>query len=269
MARILTSLRGRFLGLDDRRRLVAPAGFVAGDHGSQIALPSPGAVAFFDDFLGDVIADQWNVRVGSDASGNVPGAAIAAAAGNVQIGGVLRLVTGDATASMAVGGVQLEQVLNWQASNGGLSLEARLNLADSTSVACFIGFTDQAAALEMPIQSAASADTLTTNASDAVGFLFDTSMVNDTWWLTGVMADTDATAQNSTFAPVNGVFETLRVEVSASGAAAFFRNGKPVGVRMANALTSGADLTPVVAMFPRTTAVRTLDLDYVHVAMNR
>lgn len=264
MARILTSVRGRSLGLDDRRRLVAPAGFVAGDHGSQIALPSPSTVSFFDDFLGDVIADQWNVRLGSDVTGNVPAATV-----NAQISGVLRLVTGDATPSMAVGGIQVDQFLNWQASNGGLAFEVRLNLADITSVACFLGFTDQVAALEMPIQSAVSNDTLTLNASDAVGFMFDTSMQTDNWWLVGVAANTPATAQNSSFPPVNGVYETLRVEVNTGGAASFFRNGRPVGARMTNALTPATDLTPVVAVFPRAAAVRTLDLDYVHVSMNR
>jgi hypothetical protein len=248
---------------------LVPAGLVSGDHGSQLAHPSPSCVSFLDDFLGDVIADQWNARVGSDASGNIPGAAIVGSASNAQIGGVLRLSTGDATASMAVGGIQLEQVLNWQAGNGGLAFEARVNFAAITSVACFIGFTDQAAALEMPIQSAASANTITTNATDAVGFMFDTSMATANWWLVGVANDTDATAQNSGFAPAAGVFETLRVGITATGAATFHRNGKQVGSRMTGALTPATDLTPVVAMFPRTTAVKTFDVDYVHVSMNR
>jgi hypothetical protein len=121
----------------------------------------------------------------------------------------------------------------------------------------------------MPIQTAASANTLTSNASDAVGFMFDTSMTDDNWWLVGVDTDVDATHQDTGFAPVAATYETLRVEVGADGGAVFFRNGLQVGTKMAAAITPGTDITPVVAIFPRTTAVKTIDIDYIHASMNR
>lgn len=263
MSRIVTSLHGRLGGFDEFGRLIVPAGFVAGEHGSQIALPSVRTVSFFDDFLGDVIADQWNLVEGTDSA--TSDAAILAGG----IGGVLRITTGDAGTGLAADMPQLTQALQWQASNGGLVFEARIKLSAITTCYAFLGFTDLVT-LEAPIISAGSADTFTTNASDAVGFMFDTRMTTDTWWLTGVAADVDATMQNSGFAPVADTYEVLRVEVSATGVATFYRNGKQVGTAMTGALTAATDLTPTIAVGKTSVAASmTADLDYVHVAMNR
>lgn len=263
MSEIQTSLHGRLLGLDTQGRLVAPAGIVSGSHGSQIAAPSPSRVSFFDDFLGDVITDQWNLVEGTDSA--TSDAAILAGG----IGGVLRITTGDAGTGLAADMPQLTQALQWQASNGDLVFEARIKLSAITTCYAFLGFTD-VVTLEAPIISAASADTFTTNATDAVGFMFDTRMTTDNWWLTGVANDVDATMQNSGFAPVADTYEVLRVEVNASGAATFFRNGKQVGSTMAGAVTPGADLTPTIAVGKTSVAASmTADLDYVHVSMAR
>jgi hypothetical protein len=263
MSRILTSLHGHLLGLDNDGRLLCPGGFVSGNHGSQIALPSPRVVSFFDDFLGDVIADQWNLVEGTDSA--TSDAAILAGG----IGGILRITTGDAGTGLAADMPQLTQALQWQASNGGLVFEARIKLSAITTCYAFLGFTDLVT-LEAPIISAASADTFTSNASDAVGFMFDTRMSTDNWWLTGVAADVDATHQNSGYAPVADTYEVLRVEVSAAGVANFFRNGIQVGSAMTGALTPGADLTPTIAVGKTSVAASmTADLDYVHVAMLR
>jgi hypothetical protein len=263
MSRILTSLHGHLLGLDSSGRLVCPAGFVAGNHGSQIALPGPGVVSFFDDFLGDVIADQWNLVEGTDSA--TSDAAILAGG----IGGVLRITTGDAGTGLAADMPQLTQALQWQASNGGLVFECRISMSQITEAYCFVGFTDLVT-LEAPIISAGSADTFTTNATDAVGFMFDTRMTTDNWWLTGVANDVDATHQNSGYAPVVNTYEVLRIEVSAAGVATFYRNGIQVGTAMTGALTAATDLTPTIAFGKlSTTTSITANLDYVHVAMAR
>ena len=263
MAEIQTSLHGRLLGLDTAGRLICPAGFVSGSNGSQIALPSPSTVSFFDDFLGDVIADQWNLVEGTDSA--TSDAAILAGG----IGGVLRITTGDAGTGLAADMPQLTQALQWQASNGGLTFECRISMSQITEAYCFVGFTDLVT-LEAPIISAGSADTITTNASDAVGFMFDTRMTTDVWWLVGVAANTDATLQNSGFAPVVDTYEVLRIEVTAAGAANFFRNGKQVGTTMSGALTAATDLTPTIAFGKLSTATSiTANLDYVSVSSNR
>ena len=60
----LTSIHGTSLALaptgtegaaKGKRSVLAPGGFASGDHGNQIAAPSPSTVSFFEDFLGDVI----------------------------------------------------------------------------------------------------------------------------------------------------------------------------------------------------------------------
>jgi hypothetical protein len=65
-------------------------------------------------------------------------------------------------------------------------------------------------------------------------------------------------------------YVTLRVEVSAAGLATFYINGTQVGTSMSGAVTAATDLTPCVYVSNTdgTTPV-TLDVDYVHVAMNR
>lgn len=273
MAQILTSIHGRKAGLTaegangahkGKARFMAPGGFVAGEHGNQFDIASPSKIVMFDDFVGDVIADQWDAQEGTDSATS----ASAILAGG--IGGVLRITTGDAGTGLAADMVQITQALQWQASNGGLVFQTRLKLSAITTCYVFVGFTDLAASLEAPIESAASANTLTSNATDAVGFMFDTRMSTDNWWLVGVAGNTDATAQNVGSAPVADDYETLRIEVSATGAATFFRNGLQVGTAMAGAVTAATDLTPTVNVSKTSVAASmTADFDYVHVAMNR
>jgi hypothetical protein len=256
-------LHGREVGLDSNRKLVAPKGFRSGNHGKQIDLPSVDRVAFFDDFLGDVIADQWNTVEGTDSA--TSDAAILAGG----IGGVLRLTTGDAGTGLAADMVQINRALQWQASNGDLVMQTRLKLSAITTCYAFIGFTD-VVTLEAPIESAASANTLTSNATDAVGFMFDTRMTDDKWWLVGVATNVDATHQNTTFAPVADDYATFRIEISATGVATFFYNGVQVGTTMTGAVTAATDLTSTIAVSKTSVAASmTMDIDYVHVAMNR
>lgn len=263
MTRIVTSLHGQSVGLDADRRLVVPRGLIVGEHGSQIALPSPSKVALFDDFIGDAMDARWNIVEGTDSATS----AESILAGG--IGGVLRLTTGDAGTGLAADTIQLTQALQWQASNGGLCFEARIKLSAITTCWAFLGFTDLVT-LEAPIESAASADTFTTTATDAVGWMFDTRMSTDNWWLTGVANDVDATMQNSTFAPVAATYETLRVEVSTAGVATFYRNGKQVGSAMSGAVTAATDLTPTIAVSKTSVAASmTLDCDYIAVSMDR
>lgn len=265
MSQILTSLHGRQLGLDSRGALIAPNGIRTGQHGKQIALPSPDQVVLFDDFLGDLIADEWAPVEGTDTTG----ASQAVLAGS--IGGALRLTTGDDDANLTVltdlSGV-VGGYLNWQASNGGLFMQARIKTSRITLAYLFVGFTDSVSA-EVPIQCN-SGETLTTTATDAVGFVFDTAFTSDTWHLCGVATDVDATAQILTAAPVAADYETLRVEVTAAGVATFFRNGVQVGTAMTAAVTAAADLTPAIYVSNTDgTDPITLDVDYIAVGMNR
>lgn len=272
MVQILTSLHGRKVGLaaegttgaaKGKSRLVSGGGFISGEHGNQFDHPSPSKVVLFDDFLGDVLADEW-AAVETDTDG-----AQAVLAGG--IGGVLRITTGndDGNGVVLPDASGVTSYLNWQASNGGLVMQARVKMSRITDAYLFVGFTDLIT-IEAPVISAGSAETITTNATDAVGFVFDTNFTTDTFHLVGVANNTDATVQTLTTAPVADDYATFRIEVNASGVATFFYNGSPVGSAMTGAVTAGVDLTPVVlASNLDGTSALNCDVDYIHVAMNR
>lgn len=272
MVQILTSLRGRDVGLapegktgahKGKRELISAGGFRSGVHGNQFSHPSPSRVVLIDDFLGDVLADEWNA-IETDTDG-----AQAVLAGG--IGGILRITSGNDDGN----GVVLPDLsgvtsyLNWQASNGGLEMQVRFKMSRITDAYAFIGFTDLVT-VEAPIISAGSVDTLTSNATDAVGFMFDTNMATDTFHLVGVATDVDATRQAISAAPVADDYATFRLEVSAAGAATFYLNGLQVGTTMSGAVTAAADLTPIVAVSNQDgTSALTAEVDYIALGMNR
>jgi hypothetical protein len=169
-----------------------------------------------DDFFGDSLDPRWNGVNGSDGTVVAPGIATGVAAAN----GVALLSSGtNVGGTMTLNGVQLESQLNWLVSKGGLAFEARVRIPGiATNAAWFLGYTDSVAVLEMPFTLAAG-NVLTSTASNAVGFLYDTASDDpDNWWAVGVANDVDATKQNLGVAP-STVFETLRVDVNRSGVA--------------------------------------------------
>lgn len=268
-AEIKKSILGRRLGLTSGGRLVCPQGFISGDPGSQRYHGNPGMVEIWDDFLGDVIADEWNSRKGSD------GATVDWAV-NAQKNGVIRGVTGaGAGVTMAANGIQIDSALNWYPSQGGLSMQARvLSPTSVASLALFIGFTDQVAALEMP--ATISSGTLTTNFTDGVGFLFDTAATAATMKLVGVANDVDATMQDTGAAYLSTtVWRTFRVELDYDSVGAslvganFYIDGAQVGTTMLTPCTATVALTPVIAGFRRTATLANIDIDYLHVAAVR
>jgi len=269
-AQILHTIYNAWIGATHGHRLLTKRGLLIGseDGGAvygQMAQPSPTHFGFYDDFE-KLDTGRWLATEGTDSATS----AAAILAGGV--GGVLRLTTGDAGTGLAADTEQLtNNTLMFKAANGDLVFEIRVKLSAITTCWAFFGFTDTvAAALEAPVISAGSADTITTNASDAVGFMFDTRMATDNWWLVGVKGDTDATAQNSGYAPVAGTYEVLRIEVDTSGNAVFFRNGLKIGSRMSNALTASVALIPIMAVSKTSVAASmTCDVDYLHASCAR
>lgn len=214
-----------------------------------------------DDFTGDSLDVQWGSAAGSDPQVVAP--AIAAA-----VGGTVVMTTGDdAAASMAVNGVQLVRSLIWSAENGGLTFKARVKLSSIANVQLFVGLTDTLA-LEAPFTLGA-ADALTSNASNAVGFLFDTGADTDTIHLVGVAADVDATKQNTGQAPVAGTYLDLQIDVTDAGVATFRIDGTAVGTSLSGAITPATLLTPYVGGFSRAAASVNITADYVMVKQDR
>jgi hypothetical protein len=238
-------------------------------YSQRVPQPFPVGVTLFDDFLGDVVADQWNYVEGSDST-TADGAIVEG------INGVFRLTGGDSAGSVAADGAELNSALGWKANQGGLTFEARILLASIASVSCFLGFTDSKS-LEQAIYSAGSADTITTDATDAVGVFFDTAMATDNWWFAGVANDVDATKQDTALAPVASTYETFRIVIDVNGTATLYRataaepaNFMQIGTPMANAVTPTVALTPVFFIRPKSAAAgKTMDIDYVRVSANR
>ena len=231
--------------------------------GNLRSTPNSYVVSLHDDFLGEEIdAYRWQSLIGTDST------CAQAILEQDQARGLARLTTGvDAGATMALNGCQLQSALNWAANQGGLVFEAKLLMSAITNVVVFLGLTDQVAALEMPFTQ--SGTTLTSNATNAVGVLFDTDSTTDDWWLVGVAADVDATKQDAAVAPVAATMETWRIEISATGVATFYRNGAVIGTAMTGAVTASVSLTPVIAAFSRGAASRTVDVDFINVQAQR
>lgn len=218
-------------------------------------------VSLFDDFLGDVIADQWSAAEGNDAEAII-------ATINAQSGGVVRMVTGDTTV-VSASAQSLTHGLNWKANAGNLVMEARVKLVSSIAdVALFVGFTDVLATTTLEEPVTLSGTTFTTNATDATGFLFDTSATTDTLRAVGVANDVDATHVNTGQVPVVDTWHTYRVEVSTAGVATFYFDGALVAT-LSGAVTASVSLTPAIVAMARTTASKTVDVDYVFTQQDR
>lgn len=230
--------------------------------GAVIAAPTINRqVRFYDDFLGDLLDDSWSGAAGNDDLAVAP--TISAA-----VGGNVRLTTGDTT-TVSESASSLTHGLNWKASNGGLVFEARIIPVSSVAdVAYFVGLTDVLATTTLEVPMTLSGTTFTTNASNAVGFVYDTAATTDVWYGKGVKADTDSTTVTTTSAPVAATAQVLRIEVTSSGDAYFFIDGAPVGVSE-DAVTATTALTPVVCAMARTTTSKSLDVDYIDLRMDR
>lgn len=210
----------------------------------------------FDDFTGKAIAGSWGVVKGSDA-------ATVNFAFNAAVNGTVRATTGaGATTTMAVNGVQLDNALNWKANKGNLVFEASVDMAAITTVALFVGFTNQVGTLQMPVNGSGTANGLTYNATDCVGFLFDTTMTNANWFATGQANGVPSTAVNTGLPPVAATFDKLRIEIDVLGNAIFFLNSVQIGT-LALAVTPTVALTPVVAGFRRAASSTTFDVDFI------
>lgn len=219
---------------------------------------SKGVVAWFDDFIGDVLTDPWTVTAGSDSP--------AAGAITEAIGGKVRLSTGDSNASLAADGIQLSSFLNYKAGTG-IAFETVLQVSAITNLQLFVGLTDQRSALEMP--ATLSVVTYTTVATDAVGFLFDTAATVDTIRCVGVANDVDAVHVDTGLAYVAATDIRLRVTVDRSLTARFYINDVLVAT-LASAIRGTIALAPVIcARAAGDTVSKNVDVDYIGVAMNR
>lgn len=270
MKRVLRSIYGQYVGTVDDFRVMCQQGIITGPFGNQMPQSDTNNFVIFDDFDGAALLGTWQTAKGSD------GATVNFACNGGISGTILGTTGAGAGATMAVNGVQIAAHLNYKAQGAGgasstnnLEFNARVQLSAITNMVCFVGFTNQVAALQMPINGAGGGNGFTGNAADAVGMLFDTTMTTQNWWMVGNKAGVLAAGQNSGFAPAAATYDQFAISVDQLGNATFFRNGLQIGVTMPNAVTPTVALTPVIAAFSRAAASRNVTGDYILGAMNR
>jgi len=224
-------------------------------------------VELFDDFLyqaGFTEADHpWVLNEGSDGSATDP-------AISRQEGGVIQCVTGAGDGTTAEDASQLVSYVPFQADSGGLVFETRLHINTAiTNVSVCAGLTDSSA-LEEPFSNAA--DVITSTASDAACFLYDTSATTDEWWALAVDSNTDDAGNATTgTAPTADVYQTLRIEVSSDGATIkYYIDGT-----LETTLSGDAGVSPDVNLYATViacgdgTASKSVDVDYIYVGCKR
>lgn len=261
MKQVLKSLHGRSLGLADDDSLVATFGLRAGTWPKQFLQPSPIHVVTMDDFDGASLLGTWGVLKGTDA-------ACANFAINAALNGTIRGTTGATTATMAGSGIQVSGHLNFQANNGQCEFGYRVKLSSIANVVLFVGWTNQVAALQMPINGAGGGNGFTVNANDCVGMLFDTTMTTKNWWAASAKGGVATAGINSGVAPVAATYDDVFVQVDAAGNASFYLDGVSVGT-INGAVSAGVPLAPVVAAFARAAASVNVDADYIYSADQR
>ena len=219
---------------------------------------SRGFVHAFDDFLGDTINLDLYVT-NADAGGT-------AFAVNVQHNGVVRgtVDTDDGDITNIFGPVQ------YRADAGGpLTLEVRATLITSLADGeTYIGFSD-ATTNENPI-TVSTTDAVTTNASNAAGFVFTGAGTAD-WKMVSVNGNADgsvarANALGAT-TPVLTTWQTFKIVLNQDGDADYFIDGVEQGRE--DAAVSASTLLNFAAALQSGGTGRSLDIDYREVWAGR
>jgi hypothetical protein len=221
-----------------------------------------------DDFLGAAL----NPAIGGTTENSGTAAIVVA-----QEGGAGGLVTGATSGNRS----QFTTGLNHRASSGSIIVQWRVkNVSAITTRALFVGLTDTVS-IENPIELAGT--TFTANATDAVGFVYDTAATTDVWYYVGanngaVVGGSAVQFNGANAAPSADVYENFRIEVTPDGDAVF-SYGKDNGTstnqgmreigRIEGAIGTGVNLTPITLIETRTAGASTAYVDSLYVASGR
>ncbi len=201
---------------------------------------------FVDDFLGDLLADEW-------APTNANGGLEAITAGS---GGTLTLTTSTTDHDRSIIG----HGLNWYA-NKACVMEARVKVSSIADVGIFVGFSDAVTEADNTVPFNINGTTIEDTADDGAGFCFSTDATSDYWYIVNSLATVGGGASIA-IAPVAATYETFRVALDTLGNATYYRNGVAVGYK-ALAVTPTVALSPVLSCITHTTAAKVLTVDYV------
>lgn len=158
---------------------------------------------------------------------------------------------------------------------GTIVAECRVRQAALVTREVFFGFSDvqtDLAILEGAIAHGATT-TFTLTASDICGFWMSSELTAAAEWhaihnggtATGV---TDSTALDLDVDAVAGEYDILRLEMDTNGTARWYINGDRVKT-LAGAVSTSVDLSLLLIVEEKSTAVATMDVDYLMVKGNR
>jgi hypothetical protein len=269
---------------------VSKGGFASGGV-DRPAIVLPGNVdmaVLWDDFHGDtgqLVSERgWNYVTGD--TGQNEGLAAGQTGFTQTTNGVFRIGLSHSIAAGAqapANGAVLTNGLQWKADGSGagegrLRMSARVKLSQydlarsDTGKACvFVGFTDVASTVEIPIYDTGAG--VISTATDAVGFILG-SRADTGWAAAAVNNNTDATVVVVDTGVEQNVWDVLEVEIhqgqgDTGGTATFWVNGQPKG-SISSPIGTDVALTPVVAAFMEDSGQGVnIDIDYINVAAPR
>ncbi len=204
----------------------------------------PEKVIDFDNFQGDLLADEWNTNTAH--GGTVAIAAIS--------GGAMRLSssTTDNDKAESARGIMFKAAKN-------AAIEARLKVDAITTVGIVMGFVDAVAYSDNQVAFEISGSTIVDRCTNGVAWVFDTDATDKYWYY----CNTIATVQLGTsiaIAPVAATWERFRIMLDTAGNATFYRNGVLKG-HVPLAITTTTLLCPYFAVISREgAAARVLDV---------
>jgi hypothetical protein len=272
------SIHGQDVYDTNENALVARGGFVAGgqksigNKGGNIVLPgNPARPAVFDEFLGDLVGDEWNFAENDTGAADISG--VIAAGTN----GIFRLafLANSAPTPLNHGLINTGLFPQWKAKQGNLRFAARIKIDDLTGANVFAGFADTGAS-QMPMYDTGDDGGVPLAlSSSAVGFLYagGAGSPSTAWRGVAVNADTVATPVAGA-TPTDNVYEVLEIVFGDTGAgedgdiAYFYQNGVLKG-SLSNPVPAARAMVPVVAAFKSESNAVNVDLDWIAVSASR
>jgi len=214
----------------------------------------------FDTYRTGTDLTHYNLYAGTDPQAIVP----------TLITNDLYLTSGNAGTGIAADGSELVGAasdLNWKLNEYSMTTFVCKVRIDTlmTNIVFFVGLSDNETTLEMPIENPGGA--LTSNATNAVGFSFDTAE-GTTFQLVGVNNDVDETQQDSVITPVVDTYNVLMMQITDTGTATFYIDGVQVGVPMTTCMQVGANTRPIVVVSTRNAVSKTLRIDRMYVRLD-
>lgn len=268
---ILKGIHRRALGLSHNDQVMGRGGFVAGGEGKPvIVLPSPDTVALFDDFLGDLVGDEW--IAGSSDTGQATNTGVLATSAVSATNGIYRMTSSASSTQTPAGGAQsINGPPNWKANQGRLRFGARVKIADLAKNNVFVGLTDTGGT-ELAVYDTGGG--IITPAADYVGFIKGggAAAAGDslTWRAVAGKAGTDQSATTGV-TPTANVYDVLEVELPGvdGGVANFFINGKSVAQFTTAAVTPTVALAGGVWRANTEAAADAVDVDWINISAAR